>query len=182
MGRKREFRWLLASCLIAGGVGADPSRVAAASATLPSRTAVLSTLNLVADYARRQYPANTEAYWDHGVYHIGMMALYDITRRSDALAYTTAFGDYNGWMLDRGGTANLHNRLAAGQSWIAAHAATPRAAIDDTRTEVAAQTAASLAAVTSAAAKGVSNSSALITFCVPGDTDLRVHGFATLSG
>jgi len=142
---------LLASCLIAGGVGADPSRVAAASAPLPSRTAVLSTLNLVADYARRQYPANTEAYWDHGVYHIGMMALYDITRRSDALAYTTTFGDYNGWMLDRGGTANLHNRLAAGQSWIAARAATPRAAIDDTRTEVAAQTAASLAAVTSAA-------------------------------
>ena len=66
------------------------------------------------------------------------------------MAYTTAFGDFNGWILDRGGTANLHNRLAAGQSWLVAHAATPQAAIDDTRNEVAAQTAASLAAVTSA--------------------------------
>ena len=138
-------------------------------------------MTLVAGYARDHYPANTEAYWDHGVYHIGMMALYDVTHRSDALAYTTAFGDFNGWILDRGGTANLHNRLAAGQSWLVAHAATPQAAIDDTRNEVAAQTAASLAAVTSAAYFAVdAQFMALPAFAMLGKLDSNTSYFHRL--
>jgi hypothetical protein len=45
------------------------------------------------------------------VYHIGLMALYDVTGSPDVLAYTEAFGKYNNWILDRGVmAANRHNR------------------------------------------------------------------------
>jgi len=153
----------------------------AANARLPSRSQVLATTNLVADYARRHYPANVEAYWEHGVYHIGMMAFYDVTGRDDALAYTIAFGEYNDWILDRGGTANRHNRLAAGQSWIAAHAVSSAAAIDDTRAEVAAQTSSSLAAVTSGAYFAVdAQFMALPAFSMLGKLDVNQRYFNRL--
>src|SRR5262245_60231427 len=119
----------------------SPSFAAATSATLPSKSEVLAVTRLAADYARRRYPANVEAYWDHGVYPIGLMALYDVTRDANVLAYTEKFGQYNGWILDRGVVAaNRHNRLAAAQSWIAASGFSSSADITDTRQEIATQT------------------------------------------
>jgi len=132
---------------------------------------------LVADYARQRYPTNVEAYWDDGVYHIGLMALYDVTRSAELLAYTEAFGNYNNWILDRGViAANRHNRLAAAQSWIAAHGASPVADIDDARAEIAAQTSLTLATVTSGAYFAVdSQFMALPAFAMVGklDNDMR---------
>jgi len=137
--------------LLTGGLILVPSAARTADA-LPSRSEVLSVMKLAADYAEHRYPANVEAYWDHGVYHIGMMALYDATKDANALAYTEKFGQYNGWALDRGVVAaNRHNRLAAGQSWIAASIFSSRADITDTRQEIATQTSLSLAEVTSSA-------------------------------
>ena len=96
----------------------------------------------VADYAQQRYPANTEAYWEQGVYHIGLMACIAV-QRAPSLGVTEKFGDYNNWMLDRDGTGNRHNRLAAGQSWIEAYQASPeRIKIKDTLKEIAAQTSA----------------------------------------
>ncbi|HEY7493837.1 MAG TPA: glycoside hydrolase family 88 protein [Candidatus Tectomicrobia bacterium] len=106
-------------------------------------------MHKVADYAQSQYPANVKAYWDDGVYHIGMMALYNVSHDDNALAYTETFGAYNHWKLARDGSGNKHNRLAAGQSWIEAYQVSPEVAnINDTRAEIAAQTSASLADVT----------------------------------
>jgi hypothetical protein len=116
----------------------------AAAPNLPSRSDVLAVMKRVADYAQSQYPANAQAYWDDGVYHIGMMAFYNVSNDDDILDYTETFGEYNNWTLARGGVSgNRHNRLAAGQSWIEAYLAglpTPVAEIDDTRSEIAAQT------------------------------------------
>lgn len=137
---------------MAAGAFAYPSTAGAATATLPSKSEVLAVMSLVADYAQTRYPASVEAYWHDGVYHIGMMALFDASKSGDTLAYTETFGNYNGWILDRGViAANRSNRLAAAQSWIAAHGASPVADIADTRAEIADQTALSLAEVTSSA-------------------------------
>ena len=134
---------------------------------------MLAVTRLVADYGRSHYPARVNAYWDDGVYHIGMMAQYRVSGRSDVLAYTNAFGNYNTWILDRGGIAgNHHNRLAAAQSWIEAHRASPIADIDDVRTEIAAQTSSDLAAVTSSAYFAVdSQFMALPAFAMLGKLD-----------
>ena len=78
-----------------------PATAWAASDQLPSKSEVLAVTRLVAEHARQRYPTNVEAYWDDGVYHIGWMALYEVTKRADVLAYTTAFGNYNNWVLDR---------------------------------------------------------------------------------
>ena len=80
------------------------------------------------------------------------MALYSVSHDADVLAYTETFGDSNYRILDRDGSGNRHNRLAAGQSWIEAYQASPEAIkISDTRNEIAAQTSLSLATVTSTA-------------------------------
>jgi unsaturated rhamnogalacturonyl hydrolase len=129
-----------------------PPTAWAATLALPSKSEVLAVIKKVADYAQSRYPANTDAYWDDGVYHIGMMALDKVANDDEVLAYTETFGDYNNWKLDRGGSGNRHNRLAAGQSWMEAYLASPAAVkINDTRTEIAAQTSLSLATVTSGA-------------------------------
>jgi unsaturated rhamnogalacturonyl hydrolase len=79
-----------------------------------------------------------------------MMAFYNVSNDHDTLAYTETFGEYNNWTLDRGGSGNGHNRLAAGQSWIEAYLAdSPFAEINDTRSEIADQTSKSLDVVTS---------------------------------
>jgi hypothetical protein len=163
----------LAAWTVAAGSLVYPSIAGAVTGNLPSKSEVLAVMNLVADYARHRYPANVEAYWDDGVYHVGMMALYKASRSADVLAYTEMFGDYNNWILDRGViAANRHNRLAAGQSWIAAYGASPAADIDDTRAEIAAQTSMSLAAVTSGAYFAVdSQFMALPAFAMLGKLD-----------
>lgn len=159
--------------IMAAGGFAYPSTAGAATTTLPSKSEVLAVMSLVADYAQTHYPANVEAYWDDGVYHIGMMALFDASKSGDILAFTETFGDHNDWILDRGVlAANRHNRLAAAQSWIAAHGASPVADIDDTRAEIAAQTALSLAEVTSGAYFAVdSQFMALPAFAMMGKLD-----------
>ena len=165
--------WFACLTLWAVAAASYSSGSRAATANLPSKGEVLAVMNLVADYAQHRYPANVEAYWDDGVYHIGMMALYDATRSADVLAYTETFGDYNNWILDRGViAANRHNRLAAAQSWIAAHGASPSADINDTRAEIAGQTALSLVAVTSSAYFAVdSQFMALPAFAMMGKLD-----------
>jgi rhamnogalacturonyl hydrolase YesR len=125
------------------------ARAETVNADLPSRSEVVAVMNLVAEQARRTFPASVDAYWDDGVYHIGLMALHGVTHDPALLAYTVSFGRYNGWTLDRGGTANLHNRLAAAQSWISASSTASAANLTDVRTEIAAQTSASLNRVTS---------------------------------
>jgi rhamnogalacturonyl hydrolase YesR len=136
--------------LLTGGLILVPSAARTADA-LPSRSEVLAVMKLAADYAEHRYPANVEAYWDHGVYHVGMMALYDATKDANALAYTEKFGQYNSWVLDRGVVAaNRHNRLAAGQSWIAA-SSFPRALISPIETGDCDSASLSLAEVTSSA-------------------------------
>ena len=87
-----------------------PPAARAATPALPSKSEVLAVMRKVADYAQSQYPANAEAYWEDGVYHIGMMAFYNVSDDADILAYTETFGDYNSWRLDRGGSGNRHNR------------------------------------------------------------------------
>ena len=163
----------LTAWMAAAGSFVYPSTAGAATASLPSKSEVLAVMNVVADYARHRYPANAEAYWDDGVFHIGMMALYGASKSADALAYTETFGDFNNWTLDRDViAANRHNRLAAGQSWIAAHGVSPIADIDDTRAEVAAQTSLSLATVTSSAYFAVdSQFMALPAFAMLGKLD-----------
>ena len=127
--------------MVTAGCFVYPPAARAAAPNLPSRSDVLAVMKRVADYAQSQYPANAQAYWDDGVYHIGMMAFYNVSNDDDILAYTETFGEYNNWILDRGGSGNRHNRLAAGQSWIEAYlAGSPVAEIDDTRREIAAQT------------------------------------------
>jgi rhamnogalacturonyl hydrolase YesR len=154
----------------------------AATLALPSKSEVLAVMQKVADYAQTRYPANTEAYWDDGVYHIGMMALDNVANDDAVLAYTETFGDYNNWKLDRGGSGNRHNRLAAGQSWLEAYFAAPEAVkIDDTRTEIAAQTSLSLATVTSGAYFSVdSQFMALPAFAMLGALDNNTSYFDRL--
>jgi rhamnogalacturonyl hydrolase YesR len=168
-------------CLGAGSF-AYPSSAQAASTRLPSKSEVVAVMRLVADHARHKYSANVDAYWDDGVYHIGRMALYDITRSADTLAYTEAFGTYNGWILDRVTTAaNGHDRLAAAQSWIAAHRVSRIADIADTRAEIAAQTSPSLATVTSVAYFSVdSQFMALPAFAMLGRLDGESRYFVRL--
>ena len=158
---------------MAAGAFAYHSTAGGATPLLPSKSEVKAVMSLVADYAQTRYPANVEAYWDGGVYHIGMMALFDASKSGVALGYTETFGNYNGWILDRGViAANRHNRLAAAQSWIAAHAASPVAHIADTRAEIADQTALSLAEVTSSAYFSVdSQFMALPAFAMMGKLD-----------
>jgi unsaturated rhamnogalacturonyl hydrolase len=157
-----------------------PPTAWAATLALPSKSEVLAVMRKVADYAQSKYPANAEAYWEDGVYHIGMMTLDNVS--ADILAYTETFGDYNNWRLDRGGSGNRHNRLAAGQSWIEAYLASPAAVkIDDTRTEIAAQTASSLATVTSGAYFSVdSQFMALPAFAMLGSLDNNNSYFVRL--
>lgn len=163
----------LVLCMVAAGSAAVPSAAAAADDKLPSKSEVLAVTKRVAEYAEHRYPTDVDAYWDDGVYHIGRMALYHLTRSAEVLAYTEAFGSYNNWTLDRGVVAaNRHNRLAAAQSWIAAHRASPIAAIDDTRAEISAQTSLSLATVTSKAYFSVdSQFMALPAFAMLGKLD-----------
>ena len=170
---KTDLLVFLTAWTVAAGSLVYPSIAGAVTGNLPSKSEVLAVMNLVADYARHRYPANVEAYWDDGVYHVGMMSLYKASRSADVLAYTEMFGDYNNWILDRGViAANRHNRLAAGQSWIAAYDASPIADIDDTRAEIAAQTSMSLAAVTSGAYFAVdSQFMALPAFAMLGKLD-----------
>ena len=149
-------RRMLSIALSVGVVSAtgvvSPPAAWAATLTLPSQSEVLAVLTKVAGYAQQHYPADAEAYWEKGVYHIGLMGLDSVSDDDAVLAYAEQFGDYNGWVLDRGGSGNRHNRLAAGQSWLEAYQASPEAIrIDDTLKEVAAQTSASLATVTSSA-------------------------------
>jgi rhamnogalacturonyl hydrolase YesR len=156
---RRKGRWIMGKAVLFGsliiwmvtvGVVVYPPVAWAATLNLPSKSEVLAVMKKVADFAQTRYPANAQAYWDDGVYHIGMMAYYNVSNDDDTLAYTEAFGEYNNWILDWGGSGNRHNRLAAGQSWIEAYlAGSPVAEVDDTRTEIAAQTSASLEAVTS---------------------------------
>jgi unsaturated rhamnogalacturonyl hydrolase len=157
----RKGRWIMVkrtlfTSLIIGTVTVGcvvyPPAAWAATLTLPSKGDVLAVMTKVADYARSRYPATALASWDDGVYHIGMMAFYNVSHDADALAYTETFGDYNGWILYEGGIGNNHNRLAAGQSWIEAYLASREAVkINDTRTEIAAQTSSPLKDVTSGA-------------------------------
>jgi rhamnogalacturonyl hydrolase YesR len=160
-------------CLAAAGSFACPSAAGAVGDKLPSKSEVLAVTKLVADYAQHRYPASVEAYWDDGVYHIGRMALYDLTRSAEVLAYTEAFGNYNKWILDRGVLeANRHNRLAAAQSWIAAHRASPIADLADTRAEISAQASLALATVTASAYFSVdSQFMALPAFAMLGKLD-----------
>jgi len=181
MSSKRSSLASLAFWVTAAGIIIDPSTAAAANANLPSRSEVLAVMNLAADYAQHRFPATVDAFWDDGVYQIGMMALYDVTQSDEVLAYTERFGSYNNWILDRGGTGNRHNRLAAGQSWIAAHDRSSVADIEDTRAEVAAQTVASLAAVTSGAYFSVdSQFMALPAFAMLGKLDGNTGYFGRL--
>jgi rhamnogalacturonyl hydrolase YesR len=153
MVRRMLFGALTIAMLTAARVVYLPAAWAA-TLTLPSKSEVLAVMNKVADYAQRQYPANAEAYWEKGVYHIGMMGLSHMSNDDDVLAYTEMFGDYNTWVLDRGkvGNGNRHNRLAAGQSWIEAYHASPEVIkIDDTLKEIATQTSLALEVVTSGA-------------------------------
>ena len=157
---------------MAAGAFACPSTAGAATATLPSKSEVLAVMSLVGDYAQTRYPASVEAYWHDGVYHIGMMALFDASKSVDTLAYTETFGNYNGWILDRDViAANRNNRLAAAQSWIAAHGASPVADIADTRAEIADQSALSLAEVTSSYFYVDSQFMALPAFAMMGKLD-----------
>jgi hypothetical protein len=64
-----------------------PPAAWAATLTLQSKGEVLAVMKKVADHAQSRYPANTEAFWDDGVYHIGMMAL-------DNVANDNAVNDY----------------------------------------------------------------------------------------
>jgi unsaturated rhamnogalacturonyl hydrolase len=149
MMKRMLFVSLTIWMLTTGGF-VDPSAVWAAASNLRSRSDVLAVMKRVADYAQSQYPANAKAYWDDGVYHIGMMAFYNVSNDAEVLTYMETFGDYNNWILDRRGSGNRHNRLAAGQIWIEAYlAGSPVAEIDDTRTEIADQTSRSLEEVTS---------------------------------
>jgi unsaturated rhamnogalacturonyl hydrolase len=170
---KTDLLVCLTAWTVAAGSFVSPSTARSATAKLPSKSEVLAVMNLVAHDAQHRYPANAEAYWDDGVYHVGMMALYRASNSADVLAYTETFGDYNNWTLDRDViAANRHNRLAAGQSWIAAHGASSIADIDDTRAEIAAQTSMSLAAVTSGAYFAVdSQFMALPAFAMLGKLD-----------
>src|SRR5262245_47855335 len=105
----------LISCVACVLLSAAAAR--AADSELPSKSEVVTVMRLAADYAQRRYAPDVEAYWDDGVYHIGMLALHDTTQSSGALAYTERFGQYNGWILNRdGAAANRHNRLAAAQA------------------------------------------------------------------
>jgi rhamnogalacturonyl hydrolase YesR len=159
--RRKQWIWImlkrllsvaLTMGLVTVGCVVSPPTAWAAALTLPSKSEVLAVLNKVADYAQSQYPANAQAYWEKGVYHIGLMGLDAVSNDDEVLAYTEMFGDYNSWVLDRGGSGNRHNRLAAGQSWIEAYHASPEAIkLTDTLKEVAAQTSSSLATVTSGA-------------------------------
>jgi hypothetical protein len=65
-----------------------PPAARAAASNLPSRSDALAVMKRVADYAQSQYRANARAYWDDGVYHIGMMAFYNVSNDEDVLAYT----------------------------------------------------------------------------------------------
>jgi unsaturated rhamnogalacturonyl hydrolase len=135
--------------MVTAGCVVYPTAAWAAMLTLPSKGEVLAVMKKVADYAQSRYPANAQAYWDDGVYHIGMMAFYNVSNDDDILACTETLGDYNDWILDRARSGNNHNRLAAGQSWIEAYlAGSPVAEIDDTRTEIATQTSLSLKDIT----------------------------------
>jgi rhamnogalacturonyl hydrolase YesR len=135
-------------CLVAAGYVFELPAAWAATLPLPSKSNVLAVMQKVAEYAQNTYRVDVPAYWDDGVYHIGMMAFYNVSQDADALIYTETFGQYNDWELARDGSGNRHNRLAAGQSWIEAHYASP-ADVDltDTRAEIAQQTASSLADV-----------------------------------
>jgi unsaturated rhamnogalacturonyl hydrolase len=168
--------------MVTAGCVVYPPTAWAATPTLPSKGEVLAVMKKVADYAHSRYPANTDAYWDDGVYHIGMMALDNVANDDDVLAYTETFGDYNNWKLDRGGSGNRHNRLAAGQSWLETYFASPEAVkIDDTRTEIAAQTSVSLATVTSGAYFSVdSQFMALPAFAMLGALDNNTSYFDRL--
>ena len=166
--RRRESMWQTIGCVsltvwmvLAGCFVYPPA--AWAAAPLPSKGDVLAAMKKVAEYAQWYYPVNVKAYWDDGVYHMGMMALYNIAHDAEAFTYTETFGDYNNWMLTRGGSisdqcgvqtplGNRHNRLAAAQSWIEAYHAFPALVdLSDTRREIADQTALSLEAVKSEA-------------------------------
>jgi rhamnogalacturonyl hydrolase YesR len=168
--------WVTAACVV------YPPTAWAATLTLPSRSEVLAVMKKVADYAQDQYPATAEAYWDDGVYHIGMMAFYNVSHDAGVLAYIETFGDHNSWVLDRGGSGNRHNRLAAGQSWIEAYlTGSPIADVDDTQTEIVAQTSASLATVTSSAYFSVdSQFMALPAFAMLGKLDTNNSYFDRL--
>jgi unsaturated rhamnogalacturonyl hydrolase len=146
---KRMLFVSLTMGMVTAGCVVYPPTPWAATLNLPSKGEVLAVMKKVADYAQSRYPANSEAFWDDGVYHIGMMALYNVSNDDNILAYTETFGEYNSWILVRRGIGNNHNRLAAGQSWIEAYlAGSAVAEIDDTRREIAAQTSSSLKDVT----------------------------------
>jgi unsaturated rhamnogalacturonyl hydrolase len=144
-------RLLIVLGLVLVTVG-GPGIGSAASTTLPSPSTVLSVMNRVADFAQDRYTPNTNAFWDDGVYHIGLMAYYNVSHDPNTLMYVDRFGDFNQWLLDRGGSGNRHNRLAAGQAWIDSYRVQPEILkVNDTLTEVAAQTVASLSTITAGA-------------------------------
>ena len=79
----------------------------AATLTLPSRSSVLAVMNSVANFAQHRYPPTAEAYWDDGVYHLGVIALYNVSHDTDVLADTETFGVYNTWGARHGAEAAI---------------------------------------------------------------------------
>jgi rhamnogalacturonyl hydrolase YesR len=173
----------LTRCLVAAILLFCAATVPAASNKLPSRSEVLAVTRLAAKYAQQRYPTTVEAYWDDGVYHIGMMALYDATQDIDVLRYTERFGEFNDWTLDRGVmAANGHNRLASAQSWISAYGDSSIADLVDVRAEIESQTSRSLADVTSSAYFAVdSQFMALPAFAMLGKLDSNSSYFNRLN-
>jgi hypothetical protein len=156
----------------------------AATLTLPSRSSVLAVMNSVANFAQHRYPPTAEAYWDDGVYHLGVIALYNVSHDTDVLADTETFGVYNTWVLDRGGSGNRHSRLAAEQSGTESYYASPEVIkIIDTREELSTQTTASFGTVTSGAYFSVdSQFMALPAFALLGKLDDEGRYFGRMLG
>src|SRR5882757_6062185 len=90
-----------------------------ASAQLPSRTNILSTVSLVNNY----WTANNTASgitndWNGSVYMIGDMAAYDATANSNYLNYAVSWANAHSYGIN-GGNANRNaNCQAAGEIYI----------------------------------------------------------------